>query len=169
MHRSPENTGALFQVASQFNLLEMVFDEELRQRAERPVLERNDPDLPVRRGELDGQHLDRHMLGGESHDVGRDDRKKASIRRQSGPHIYGVGIDRRARRFEPARIIFRVPVFAVWFGLTTLTAAWESFEALSASERREFLRWLKELAPAPTHRGGRAIISASGAGCNDLK
>src|SRR6202790_4074637 len=24
MHRSPENTGALFQVASQFNLLEMV-------------------------------------------------------------------------------------------------------------------------------------------------
>jgi hypothetical protein len=44
--------------------LTSAFDQELRQRAQRSVLEREDSDLPVCRGEFDDQFPQRPVFGG---------------------------------------------------------------------------------------------------------
>jgi len=83
-----------------FRNLARAFDEELRQRAQRPVLKRDDPDFPARRGELDGQHFDRRRYTRKSHDGGGHDREKAAGRCKPDPQAIGVGVDRRAWRID---------------------------------------------------------------------
>src|SRR5262245_26836604 len=80
-----------------------MLDEKLRQRAQRAVLERDEPDLTVRCGEFDGQHFDQRILA-ERFQVAREyDREKTSVCRQPYPRIHVRGVDCRARRLEPAR------------------------------------------------------------------
>ena len=77
------------------------FDENLRQRAKRPVLERDDADLPARRGQVHGQHFDRRRLAGKSHNGGGYNREKASGRRKPEPQAVGFSVDRRAGGSTP--------------------------------------------------------------------
>jgi hypothetical protein len=75
------------QIIAEYIDLTSAFDQELRQRAQRSVLEREDSDLPVCRGEFDGQFPQRPVFGGEFQDRGWDEREKDSIYRQPDAHI----------------------------------------------------------------------------------
>src|SRR5262249_28845217 len=78
------------------------FDQELRQRAQRAVLKRDDPDLLLCWGELDWQQPYRGVSSWKFQDVARDDSEEASPRRQLDAHTRRIGINHRAWRFEPA-------------------------------------------------------------------
>jgi hypothetical protein len=90
----------LLTIAQGFGDLMGAFNEKFRERAWSSILERDDPDLPVRPWQFDRQLGDGRMPRGKSKDSGRNDRKKTAGRRQTNPHIDRGGVDRGARRFE---------------------------------------------------------------------
>ncbi len=72
--RSPRRRAICTRVGD----LASAINKALRQRCQRPILDRNEPDRRGRRVRFDRQHLDAHRLTAKAHHRGGDEAKPAS-------------------------------------------------------------------------------------------